>query len=84
MKIPSHSNVKKRLEINAKCSEAMTTIRFKQVGGQDILFHYRMYQWAAKAPKGKSEEVYLQNGWKAKLTVGMEGGETLQYRFSKI
>jgi hypothetical protein len=79
VKISPHSSVKKRLEINAKCREEMSTMRFKQEGGKDVVFHFRINQWAAKAPKEKSEEVYLQNGWKAKITVGMDGGETLQY-----
>ncbi len=84
VKIPPHSNVKKRLEINAKSITAMSTMRFKQDGGNDVVFHFRIDQWGAKAPKEKSEEVYLQNGWKAKITVGMDGGKTLQYRYSKI
>ncbi|CAF2079560.1 unnamed protein product [Rotaria magnacalcarata] len=84
VKIPPYSNVKNRLELNAKSSSAISSMRFKQDGGKDVAFSFKTDQWAAKAPKEKSEEVNLQNGWKAKITVGMDSGETLQYQFFKM
>ncbi|CAF4798414.1 unnamed protein product, partial [Rotaria magnacalcarata] len=72
------------LEINAKSSSAISSMRFKQDGGKDVAFSFKTDQWAAKAPKEESEEVNLQNGWKAKITVGMDSGETLQYQFFKM
>ncbi|CAF2062909.1 unnamed protein product [Rotaria magnacalcarata] len=76
-KIPPYSDVKKRLEINAKSSSAISSMRFKQDGGKDVAFGFQIDPWAAKAPKEKSEKFNLQNGWRAKITVGMDGGETL-------
>ncbi|CAF4619135.1 unnamed protein product, partial [Rotaria magnacalcarata] len=58
-------------------SSAISSMRFKQDGGKDVAFGFQIDPWAAKAPKEKSEKFNLQNGWRAKITVGMDGGETL-------
>lgn len=80
VEIPAHESIKHRQEINAKSDSAMSTMRFFQEDQE--IFAIRIDQWAAKSSEQEEQEFELQNGWKAYMTMGVNG-DTLQYRFEK-
>jgi hypothetical protein len=53
--------------------------KFKE--GDTELFTVRINQWAAKGSQ-QTKDTDFGNGWKAQVTVGIDGN-TLQYRFKK-
>ncbi|CAF4250526.1 unnamed protein product [Adineta steineri] len=80
VEIPPHDKVKHRQEINAKSSTAMSTMKFSQ--DDEVVIDIRVDQCHAKAIQEKQMEQDLGNGWKARVTAGVNGNE-LQYRFAK-
>jgi hypothetical protein len=81
VEIPPGREKKERQEVNVNHTSAMSTMTFKQEN--EKVFSIRVDQVAAMCENEATKEFDFGNGWKAQVIVGMDGGETLQYRFQK-